>query len=184
MQESGPESAWSHRKLTFCPRHPLPATQLTRTQGGILPWRGEATPRFFHASPPFLPRRGRGVRGEIGEARGWREEGGKNEGWGPCHRGAQCTAYAYPYPPPASQALAPSLLQLPALRLCTTFMGDIAQMGTATKLGGPAHAPYPPTQRVCTAQTDPTVHAALPSLVCSLCRASRGMACNGVTQDA
>ena len=65
VQESGPGTACSHRKSTFCARHPSWPTLATRSQGDTLPWRGEATPPFFHATPPSLPRRGRHDRGVV-----------------------------------------------------------------------------------------------------------------------
>lgn len=152
MQESGPGAACSHRKSTFCVRHPLQATLPPRSPGGVLPWRGAATPCFFHASPPSLPRRGRGVRGGVGEEKKWGEEGERNERWWVWQGGAKCTTYAYPHPPPSDQDLGSSLWLLHAPWLCTSFMWGIAQMDGSTNLGGPTSAPNPTAQLVSSPQ--------------------------------
>lgn len=81
VQEPAPKNACRPQKSTFCPRHPILVTPLTRGPGGMLPWRGAATPRFINAPTPFLPRRGRGMRGGVGEARQRVQEGERNEGW-------------------------------------------------------------------------------------------------------
>ena len=112
----------------------------------MLPWRGAATPRFIHAPTPSLPRRGRGMRGGVGEARQRVQEGEMNHGWVVLHGGACCAPYAQPHPPPTSKGQARSLLLLHGLWMCMTTRGDIAPIGGSTSLGSPTPAHHTPAQ--------------------------------------
>ena len=177
VQESRPGATCSPQKSTFCVRHPLQATLPPRSPGGVLPWRGAATPRFILAPTPSLPRRGRGVRGGVGEEKKWGEEGERNERWGVWQGCAKCTTYAYPHPPPSDQDLGSSLWLLHApLAVHLIHVGHCPN-GWQHKLGRPNICPQPDSPAGELTPDWPPERSALPTLLDSSCKDARGMAC-------